>query len=166
MCSPLNCFHAVKTLRKIVFITISLEAPVSLNVNLNAAYLKHMSYRNLLYTLHFATLYLYIDLIEIDVCRPFCSLTFLPTKETIFSHNWCIFRILKGPSQFYWDYGSFSFPPPFSGHHFDHPRTRGPQFCLWLMWPQPIVIAIDCNFPHIWFSQCWDVFCQLHFHRL
>ena len=47
-------------------------------------------------------------------------------------------------------------------HHFDNLRTRGPQFCLWLMWPQPIVIAVDCNFPHFWFSQCWDVFCQLH----
>ena len=47
-------------------------------------------------------------------------------------------------------------------HHFDNLRTRGPQFCLWLMWPQLIVIAVDCNFPHFWFSQCWDVFCQLH----
>ena len=105
---------------------------------------------------------IYTNLIDSDVCSPFCSLTFLPIKETIFSHNWWIFRTLKGPSQFYWDYGSFFNFTSISRHHFDLFRTRGPQFCLWLMWPQPVVIAVDCNFPHVWFSQCWDVFCQLH----
>ena len=91
-------FDAVKALHKIALITISLAVHVSFNVN---AYLEHMSYRNLSYTLYFETMYLYINLIDSDVCSPFCSLTFLPTKDFIFSHNWCIFRTLKGPSQFY-----------------------------------------------------------------
>lgn len=156
MCLPLNCFHAAKTLHKIVFLTRSLAVHVSFNVN---AYLEHMSYRKLLYTLYFETMYLYKSYRQ----RCLHSILFvdLPSNKgnhiqwqlVHFSHiEGAISVLLRLRIIFIFIFR----------HHFDHLRTRGSQFCPWLMWPQPIVITIDCNFPHIWFSQCWNVFCQLH----
>ena len=40
-------------------------------------------------------------------------------------------------------------------------RTRGPGFHQRLMWPQPLVIAVACNFSHIRCPQYRDVFHQL-----
>jgi len=137
MCLPLNCFHAGKTLHKIVFITISLAVHVSFNVN---AYLEHMSHRNLLYTLYFETMYLYKS------CRQRClpSILFvdLPSNKgnhiqsqlVHFSHiEGAISALLRLRI-------IFIFTSIFRHHFFDNLRTRRPQFCLWLMWPQLIVI--------------------------
>ena len=41
-------------------------------------------------------------------------------------------------------------------------RTRGPLFYQRLVWPQPVIMAMACNFPHIRFPQYQDVFHQLH----